>query len=125
MPTPVLTVVSDRYRLTCLLIAKNASSTLRAEFGRDPFVARRVQQRGLVADLDLDPTGIPAIVNEARIIVPPDGTVTDFDDRRGNSMHEVTIVSGEDDRAFVGEQRLGEGLGILDHPTLVVAKCGL
>ena len=33
--TPVLCVVSERFRFICLLIAKNASSTLRDEFGRD------------------------------------------------------------------------------------------
>ncbi len=33
----------------------------------------------LVADLGLGSTGIPAVMNELRIIVPPAGTVTDFE----------------------------------------------
>lgn len=35
--SPVLCVVSDRFRFICLLIAKNATSTLRAEFGRGAY----------------------------------------------------------------------------------------
>jgi NHL repeat-containing protein/glucodextranase-like protein len=37
-----------------------------------------------VVDVDLDPTGIPSLQNQVAIVVPPDGTVTDFD--------QVTVV---------------------------------
>jgi hypothetical protein len=33
----------------------------------------------LTQDVALDPTGIPALMNEVAILVPPDGTVTDFE----------------------------------------------
>ncbi len=38
----------------------------------------------VTADLSLEPTGLPSVMNEVAILVPPDGTVTDFE--------KVTVV---------------------------------
>ena len=40
MNTPALCIVSERFRFICLLIAKNATSTLRGEFKKDIYEAR-------------------------------------------------------------------------------------
>ena len=40
--------------------------------------------------------------------------VADFDDAGGDALHEVPVVAGEDDRALVVEQRLGQRLDRVD-----------
>ena len=48
-------------------------------FATEGFSAEPGQGETAFVDLALAPTGLPSIANEVEIIVPPDGTVTDFE----------------------------------------------
>jgi len=49
-------------------------------FGTGTFSGSGTAGGALVADLGLDGTGISALMNEVAILVPPDGTVTDWEE---------------------------------------------
>jgi hypothetical protein len=60
--------------------AGNATVVAMAEsYSTESTAGSGVAGDTVLADLDLDDTGIPGLVNELAIVVPPAGTVTDFE----------------------------------------------